>query len=342
MTSIAVIGADPGAEALRAELLELWNRNIGRSFPLDERLYRQQLELERDEMALITARDGEAGGAGRLQGAALVKRSRRVGANGLVPALGNLSFIIVDGVERRRGVGSALLAAAEAWLRARGASTLNLGQDRYHFFPGCPLGGEGGEAESFAALASFLEARGFELSSEEKDLSADLSALDTDRLAASAPIAPGFSFRFYEPGLAPSLRAFLARNFPGRWLEDTFEALDAGMRGIDLALLAEDKSGEVVGFSRIYDGDSPILGPGVYWRALMGAAPGGLGPIGVDAGKRGLGLGLALLASCVQELARRGVHTMVIDWTTLEAFYGKMGFGVWKRYRTASKELRKS
>lgn len=336
MTKIEALKADPDAEALRAELLELWNRNIGRSFPLDERLYRQQLGLERDEMVLFAARDGETGA---LQGAALAKRSGRAGANGLVPALGNLSFILVDREERRRGLGSSLLAAAEAWLRERGASRLSLGQDRYHFFPGCPLGGEGSEAEAFAALASFLEARGFELGGEEKDLSADLSTLDIARLAASAPIAPGYSFGFYEPRLAPSLRAFLGRNFPGRWLEDSFEALEAGMRGIDLALLTEDGSGEVVGFSRIYDGESPILGPGVYWRALMGKAPGGLGPIGVDAGKRGLGLGLALLRCCVEELARRGVHTMVIDWTTLDAFYGKMGFGVWKRYRTASKEL---
>jgi len=345
MTNIALSAADPDAKALTAEILELWNRNIGRSFPLDERLYRQQLSLESDEMTIIAARKGadipgaQSAQPGKLQGAALVKRSRRTGASGLVPHLGNLSFILVDKEDRRRGIGSSLLSASEAWLKERSASVLTLGQDRYHFFPGCPLGGEGSEAEGFAALASFLSARGFSLGDEESDLAADLKSLDLKALAARAPLAPGFSFRLYDPSLRPSLHAFLERNFPSRWLEDTFEALDAGMRGVDLALLTEDKSGEVVGFSRIYDENSPILGPGVYWRALMGAAPGGLGPIGVDAGKRGLGLGLALLRCCVEELANRGVRTMVIDWTNLQAFYGKLGFQAWKKYRMASKEL---
>jgi predicted N-acetyltransferase YhbS len=71
----------------------------------------------------------------------------------------------------------------------------------------------------------------------------------------------------------------------------------------------------------------------------MGDAPGGLGPIGVDEGRRGLGLGLALLRACIEELAGRGVGLMAIDWTDLAAFYGKMGFKIWKTYRMASKEL---
>jgi GNAT superfamily N-acetyltransferase len=336
MTETRTIVGEFCSPALMGEVLELWNRSIGRSFPLDARLYRQQLSLERDEMALLTARET---GGDKLQGAALVKRCRRRLPKGGPASNGNLSFIVVAPEARRRGIGSALLSSAEGWVRERGAKSLHLGRDRYHFFPGCPLGGDPAEAAGFAALASFLTARSFALANEEADLAADLKRLDLKALAARAPLAPGFRFRLYDPSLRPSLLAFFERNFPGRWLEDTFEALDAGMRGIDLALLTEEKSGEVVGFSRIYDGGSPILGPGVYWRGLMGAAPGGLGPIGVDEAKRGLGLGLGLLRCCVEELAGRGVGVMVIDWTDLEAFYGKLGFGVWKKYRMASKEL---
>ena len=139
--------------------------------------------------------------------------------------------------------------------------------------------------------------------------------------------------------LASALDAFFLRSFTGRWRSDTFAALAAGMRGEDLALLRDESSGAVVGFARIYDGASPALGPGMYWRELMGSSPGALGPIGVDEGRRGLGLGLALLRLCLEELARRGVRTMVIDWTDLGAFYAKMGFKSWKRYRLCSKLL---
>lgn len=332
---IELHGSPSGQGPLAEEVLGLWDRNIGRSFPLDARLYGQQLSLEVDEKALIAAREG-----GRLLGAALVKRQGRPGPGGALPRAGNLSFILVDRGARGRGVGSALLSAAESWLRERGASRLRLGGDRYHFFPGCPLGGEASEEAGFAALAAFIKARGFALEKEEKDLSADLGELDFKALAARAPLAPGYRLGFYEEGLAASLRSFFERNFPGRWLEDCFEALEAGMRPRDLALLLEEGSGEVVGFSRIYDAESPVLGPGVYWRGLMGPAPGGLGPIGVDEGKRGLGLGLALLRLSMEELASRGVRTMVIDWTDLEAFYAKLGFSPWKAYLLASKELR--
>jgi predicted N-acetyltransferase YhbS len=107
----------------------------------------------------------------------------------------------------------------------------------------------------------------------------------------------------------------------------------------DLIVAVDTSDGAIVGFSRIYDEASAILGPGVYWRALMGRRPGGLGPIGVDASRRGAGLGLGLLSYCVRELRSRGVSTMVIDWTDLLDFYGKLGFKVWKRYEPMSAAL---
>jgi hypothetical protein len=48
-------------------------------------------------------------------------------------------------------------------------------------------------------------------------------------------------------------------------------------------------------------------------------------------------LGLALCAVAVDDLKRRGVEQMAIDWTTLIAFYEQLGFSVWKRYLIASK-----
>jgi len=319
-------------------LLELWNRNLEDRFPLDEKLLRQQLALDSDEKILYAAFDcPKTQVPGRdevMVGATLVKRRRRQNPDGRIPALGNISFILVDGTSRRHGTGTLLLAKAELWLRDRGVTRLDFGRDRYHFFPGCPQDG----SPSSLSLEAFLLARGFILSGAESDLAADLGLLDLTALSTNTPLPAGYRFIFYGPPLRASLLAFFERNFPGRWLDDTFEALDAGMRDKDLALLVEESSGKIVGFARLYDTASPILGPGVYWRALMGSTPGGLGPIGVDRDRRGLGLGLAFLRAALEELAHRGVRTCVIDWTDLEAFYAKMGFAVWKRYRMASKE----
>jgi Predicted acetyltransferase len=329
---------DPLAEA--GALLELWNSRIGSSFPLDRRLLAQQLTLERGPKICLGAYEGTSGGGERLVGAALAKLQRVVPAQPATPAplvQGYLSFIVVDEAASRRGMGTALLERAEAWLVEAGATRLNLGRDSYHFFPGIPLDG----SPASQALAAFAAARGFDASADsvEEDLIADLRGLDLAALTARAPMAQGYRIRPYDEGLRDGTLDFLSAEFPGRWTSDTLEALEAGMRGRDLVLLMEESSGRVVGFSRIYDKDSPVLGPGVYWRNLMGDFPGGLGPIGVSKSVRGKGLGLALLRSCIEELAGRGVGNMVIDWTGLRDFYGKMGFRPWKAYRLCSKPI---
>jgi ribosomal protein S18 acetylase RimI-like enzyme len=328
-------------------IVSLWNRRLGAAFPLDERLLLQQLRMERGPSLCLGAFDAAAGPGDRLVGPdqrlvgiALAKLARRPGpeggAGGEAPE-GFLSFIVVDEAASRRGLGSRLLGLAESWLVERGARRLRLGGDRYHFFPGLPLDG----SPASAALGAFLDARGFETGPEaiEEDLIADLSALDLRTLALRSPLVGGYRFRLYEESLREATEAFLRREFPGRWYFDTLDALGAGMRGIDLALLQEEATGGIVGFSRIYDGGSPVLGPGIYWRGLMGGSPGALGPIGVAESARGRGLGLALLRLCMEELAGRGVRTMVIDWTSLGEFYAKMGFAPWKAYRYRSKKL---
>lgn len=328
MTSISSI--DPIEYAER--IVALWNGRARSGFPLDERLFRQQLSLERAPKACFGAFD--QGGA--LIGAILAKAPRE-GLASAAPRKGFISFIVVAERQGRRGIGSRLLEASEAWLAERGVEILAFGGDSYHFFPGPPIDSS---AEA-CALDAFLEAKGFGPDSGpvEEDLIADLGELDFPALAAKAPLAPGYEFALYEEPMRPELERFFGSSFPGRWQSDTFEALEAGMRPADLALLLERGSLSIVGFSRIYDFESPVLGPGLYWRELLGPKPGALGPIGVAGSVRGKGLGLALLRLCLEELARRGVRKMVIDWTSLGSFYAKMGFVPWKAYRMYSKNL---
>lgn len=318
-------------------IVELWNRRLEGAFPLEEGLLLQQLRMERCPKLCLGAFETSPGTEPRLVGTALAKRAISLAPGETAPD-GYLSFIVVADSAARRGIGSSLLEGVESWLEGQNAQRLHLGSDTYHFFPGLPLDG----SPSSIALDAFIEARGFEKSGKpiEEDLIADLSTLDLPALARRSPLAGGYCFRLYESGLREATESFLISEFPGRWHSDTFEALDAGMRNLDLALLQEESSGHIVGFSRIYDSRSPVQGPGLYWRSLMGSSPGALGPIGVARSVRGKGLGLALLRLCLEELARRGVHTMVIDWTDVGAFYAKMGFVPWKAYRYYSKKLK--
>jgi predicted N-acetyltransferase YhbS len=112
------------------------------------------------------------------------------------------------------------------------------------------------------------------------------------------------------------------------------------MRCSDLLVMKDGREGgRIIAFSRIYSGDSTILGPSVFWRNLLGEHWGGLGPMGVDPARRGLGLGLRLLYESLVILKKRGVNFMVIDWTDLPGFYARMGFTVWKTYSMFGKSF---
>ena len=316
-------------EARAAGLVSLWNAAAGREFPLDERLFLQQLRLDTDPRRCFAFVEPD----GAIVAAALAKRAARPGASGEVPDVGYLSWLVVRESSRRQGLATALIEEARAWLSPLGATRLRLGSDHYHLMPGRPLETGAG----YDALGAFAARQGFMPENVEYDLVCDLATTPPPPV----PDRSGgrYDFRCYRSGEREAVLAFMRGNFPGRWSHEAAEALDAGMRPEDLMIAIDRQDGSVAGFSRIYDGYSTILGPGVYWRRLMGRKPGGLGPIGVDAAKRGAGLGLGLLSASVLELRSRGVEIMAIDWTDLIDFYGKIGFKVWKRYEPMSAPL---
>lgn len=322
--------ADP--EKWAAAIVALWNICIGETFPLDERLFRQQISLERDESILFVAqREPE----GPLCGALLAKRATRKDERGIVPDSGYISFILTGPTERRMGLGRRLLDKAESWCAERGARTILAGSDYCHFFPGLPLDDM---APSKAAL-SFFSKRGYEEGPVEMDMIADLSRLNLRSAGDKDFPASGYRFSLCSLELRVPALAFLSRCFPGRWESEISEAFAAGLRDEDLTLAIREADNAVVGFARIGDGASPLVSPGLYWRGLLGASPGALGPIGIDPACRGLGLGMDLLRASLAELKRRGVRNTVIDWTDLGDFYAKLGFVPWKRYRAMTKSL---
>jgi GNAT superfamily N-acetyltransferase len=215
-------------------------------------------------------------------------------------------------------IGVDLMAAAKRNLRNRGVYRLVFGQDCRHFFPGCP--------EDFPVLRDFLRVEGFEETAPSFDLERDLA----DYRPPTADLPGDVAFRPLTDLDRAGLEAFLDTEFPGRWKFDTLSKADA--EG-DLAFVhGLFVMGVIQGFAVTQDASQKLPMAGAVWKQSLGPNWGTLGPIGVAAAQRGRGLGHALLGRALEDLQRRGVKRCLIDWTTLDKFYGAHGFSVERRY----------
>jgi predicted N-acetyltransferase YhbS len=218
-----------------------------------------------------------------------------------------------------------MMADAKRVLRNRGINKVVFGADSRHFWPGCPA--------DCGAICGFLMVEGFEESGEAHDLECDLSTYEPAR-----PIPSDFEFRRIgnEEDLV-ALRVFMEQEFPGRWNHDVFDKIS--IEGPENCVFAAFKSNDVLGFALLQDwSHARPIGGGV-WRVSLGENWGSLGPIGVAKSERGKGLGHGLLSAALSDLKLKGVKNCIIDWTTLDGFYGAHGFKVSRIYRPSSLRL---
>lgn len=303
-----------------AVLQELWEARWPQ-FPLAAALWSQQTEGDplhyRPDLLHLAWQEG------KLQGMLLLKVPPRTPAwSGQNPHLGWVSVLLVrPGLEAT--LGQQLLTLALESLVSRGVTQVRYGGSPAHFFPGVPL--------DDPELARLLIHNGFQAGQVDHDYIRSLS----DWLLPEGALEPLQRWGVtVEPCTLPyqeGLLAFLDRVFPGRWAYETRIRLGREQDSSEV-ILARQRD-QVIGFAHTYSASSQHLGPALYWRPALGPGLGGLGPIGLDPEARGKGLGLAFLAASVDLLSQRGVEPMVIDWTTLGDFYGKLGFVPWRGYQ---------
>ena len=314
------------------EVVALWNAAAGAAFPLREALFRQNTVLDPhfDPAGASLACESATG---HLVGCGIAKVARvPLGADGLRPDRGWLSLVVVDPGFRRRGIGKALLRAGEAFLGARARPTAILGGDPAHFFPGIP---------DETGTSGFFEACGYTLRGEAYDLRRSLRDYRTPE-AVTAALAenPDIEIRPLARGEEGALLAFLDATFPGRWRYTLARFLDGG--GPIGDVMGVLRRGDVRGFAMLFHPGSRWIGPSIAWARRDGgreALAGGLGPMGLSPAVRGRGLGEALRDRAIVHLAALGVQEMVIDWTILLDFYGKLGFVPCRRYRHGERSL---
>lgn len=211
-----------------------------------------------------------------------------------------------------------LFGESKRILRQRGTSTVLFGMDSRHFWPGVPA--------NKPRLNDFLMIEGFSLSGEYFDLERDLTDYEPPKELPS-----DVEFRVATPEDHDLIVRFFEREFPGRWKFDMLTKIEKEECYSGLVLLIHN--GSVHGFASIQDSNCKYPIAGAVWRNGLGDHWGTLGPIGVSQKVRGHGWGGAMLAAGLLELKSRGVKRCLIDWTTLDEFYGKHGFQVTHTYQ---------
>ncbi len=241
--------------------------------------------------------------------------------------IGWVDAIAVLPAAQRQGIGTALLAWAEEWLRTTGCSMCRLGGSLRPFAPGYPveLGGEG----FFHRRGYTRPAEGAETWDVARSLS-DYTSWYPERHGQRLVVRPA------RPGDASSLRAFLLREFPNRWRYEFEEFVREQGRLSDYQILESDRG--IDGFARLTFEDS-ITPIERFNMEGLDRPWGQLGPIGISADSRGRGYGGLLLDASLVRLRDSGVKGCVIDWTRLVGFYGKFGFQPYRRYAILLKEL---
>ncbi len=300
-------------------VFRLWNLALGQSYPVSERVFRQNSFGN----FLYQPGDGViAFSGGRPVGFALASFDEHSARPGEGKAA--LSTLLVRPDFRRRGLGGALLAEVAGAMKRRGAVELGAGSaggsSLFRFWPGVP--------DDLPAAVSFFENRGFRLARGIFDLIRDVRGYTVPERIRRTLQSEEAEVGAVSEAEIPRVLEFEQREFP-EW-SSLFRLVAAS--GDWTGILALRSRGRLLGTCFTCGPASRYRPANLAWETLLGTDLGGLGAVGVAKRERGRGLGVALVAAATEELAVRGAGKVVVDWTHLSGFYGKIGYSVWKEY----------
>lgn len=217
---------------------------------------------------------------------------------------GHVNALVVDAAVRRRGIGSALLAALEQRLSAAGAAALVIGGATPTFaWPGVDV--------RYTAASCLFEARGYAPTRHAVNMTVDLEAARAaGRLDTAADVArlaaQGISVRRLAEADRAAITPWLA-SWGGTWSREALATLGRADAGTYIAVLRDGAAdAEYVGFAS----------HGVN-RA------GWFGPMGTGGERRKLGIGGVLLRRCLADLHADGRAQAQICWVGPIAFYAR-------------------
>lgn len=304
-------------------IVNLWNEEVGEQFPMRKELFKQN--SFDDENILLDGSSLVVSDSGDVIGFIVTKTWNEPEVVEMAHEVGWIQVLLVDSAYRNQGIGSALLEKAEKALKTKGVKLIKIGADPWHYFPGIP--------QEYGTVQKWFESKGYSSSGQEHDL---LGQYDSSEKAL-LPQRNGVTFTLLKEHEKEQLLAFLKRCFPGRWEYEAMKYFQKGGTGREFVVLK--RGHDIIGFCRINDERSPFIAQNVYWTPLFKAELGGIGPLGVDRAERKKGYGIAIVEAAITYLRERDIQQIVIDWTGLVDFYGKLGYGVWKSYEKYAKKL---
>lgn len=230
-----------------------------------------------------------------------------------------IRLLAVHPMARGRGVGSALLAAAERRISLAAGLARTLDQPGNYLAPGI-------DSRNRDSVA-WLERRGYRRLAENTNLLIDVTGnpkISRDRAVelAERAAAAGYTVRRAGPADRAALTEPIALGFSRAWSFEIERALDLPVPAVHIAL-AED--GELAAFAA-HDGNNRGLG----W----------FGPAGTFKPHRQRGLGEALLLACLVDVAEAGLPRCTIAWIGPREFYERAaGVAGERRFVVLGKDL---
>ncbi|WP_235599898.1 GNAT family N-acetyltransferase [Alkalihalobacillus trypoxylicola] len=308
------------------DMVNLWNQEMGADFPMSERLLIQNSFSDCNlffEGSYLTLNEQD-----ELVGFIISKMFQENREVNLGQDVGWIQVLVVHKDYRNQGIGSELLRKAEGAFQNQNIKEIMLGRDPFHFFPGIPA--------NYEQTIRWFESQGYELN-EPYGRDYDMVRSFKDQEEVTLPVIQNISFTILKIEEKDQFLHFLKQSFPGRWQYEAHKYFEMG--GVGREFVVVKKEGSIIGFCRINDLSSPIIAQNVYWSSLFEHNLGGIGPLGVAKEERKSGYGIAVVEAAIYYLRKRGVSSMVIDWTGLVSFYEKLGFKEWKSYRNLQKNL---
>lgn len=216
------------------------------------------------------------------------------------PAVGHLDLVAVQPRLRRRGIGRALLVAAETALAAAGAGEVLISGNMPYAWPGIDV--------RYTPAVCMALALGYQQESVAWNMTVDLSTPDTSALRDTEPderrlAAGGVSVRRATVQDLPALTEFIKANFSNGWAWEVEQSIGREGAGCHLATNVD---GAVVGFAA-YGAQRPT------W----------FGPTGTAPAARGLGIGAVLLRRCLADQRAAGHTRAQIGWVGPVPFYSR-------------------
>jgi GNAT superfamily N-acetyltransferase len=203
--------------------------------------------------------------------------------------IGHVDLLAVHPGARRRGLGRALVGAAEEWLRAAGADEVRLAANTpCYAWPGIDV--------RYTPALCLAQSLGYEHYHAAWNMTVDLTGdLSSDADAARLS-SEGVTVHAAPAGERAGVAEFVRKEWNDSWAWEAEQA--------DGCHYAE-RDGEILGF------------------ASWGARPLWFGPMGTAEAARGLGVGRVLLRRCLADQAAAGLRSAQIGWVGPIHFYAK-------------------